>query len=110
MDKDFASIDRLLEFGMSMAIAQQMVSTMNTVMQESRVAGVESVVRHPLSKPYYVVVNGTQVGPLSETEMSQLIANNKVTSDTLVWKVGQISWDKALNIPEVNKLILLHQK
>lgn len=110
MDKDFASIDRLLEFGMSMAIAQQMVSTMNTVMQESRVAGVESVVKHPLSKPYYAVVNGAQVGPLSEVEISQLISDRKVTTDTLVWKVGQISWDRAVNIPEVNKLILLYQK
>ena len=65
MDSKFSTLEGLMEFGMSMAIAQQMISTMNHCINNMAVPGVT------LNKPvppinYYAVINNQQVGPLSE--------------------------------------------
>lgn len=41
-DNSFNSIDRLLEFGMSMAVANQMINTMNYAMSNMNIAGQSS--------------------------------------------------------------------
>ena len=42
MENDFNSIDRLVEFGMGIAVAQQMVNTMNYAMSNMAVPGVST--------------------------------------------------------------------
>ena len=42
MSTDFSSIDRLIEFGMGMSLAQQMITTMNSAMNNMQVAGVNA--------------------------------------------------------------------
>jgi Holliday junction resolvasome RuvABC DNA-binding subunit len=59
---------------------------------------------------YYVVVDGLQAGPFSETELKTLVKNGVVTSNTLVWSPGMLNWQIAQSIPSVNKLLLLSQK
>ena len=59
MDNDsFFSIDRLVEFGMGMAMAQQMVGMMNQTMRQMYVPG--SIQTMPAAQPvtFYVAING----------------------------------------------------
>ncbi len=104
-ENSFFSIDRLVEFGMGMAMAQQMVQTMNYAMQNMQVPGAMNPIQP--QQFYYVMIDGQQVGPISEKELSNLIANKKVTKDSYVWKPGLTSWQPAEQIPEVLKLVAL---
>lgn len=117
MCTDFSSIDRLVEFGMGLSLAQQMINTMNQCMNNMQVAGVnagttgqsQSVVMPKTgSRQWYAVVNDRQVGPLSEQEVSRLIGNNNIDDSTLMWCAGMSGWQMTCNIPEINKLFLLY--
>ncbi|MFM2195262.1 MAG: hypothetical protein RL092_862 [Bacteroidota bacterium] len=105
-DDSFFSVDRLLEFGMSMAIAQQMVNTMNMAMNNMNASGVTTPISsHPAL--YYAVLDGNPAGPFSEKELSQLITEKKILKDTYVWKPGMLQWQFAEKLPEVLKLVAL---
>ena len=51
MDNNFNSIDRLVEFGMGMAVAQQMVNTMNYAMSNMKVPGVGTTATPNMTQP-----------------------------------------------------------
>lgn len=104
-DNSFFSIDRLVEFGMGMAMAQQMVGIMNQTMREMYVPG--SIQSMPAARPitFYVAINGQQVGPLSEGEFTQMVINKQVTKDTLAWMPGMLAWKPIEQIPAILKVI-----
>ena len=106
-NNSFYSIDRLVEFGMSMAMAQQMVKTMNQTMQSMYVPGAMNPMQAPAPKAFHAVLDGKQAGPLSEQEMSRLITEHKVTKETLVWCPGMPSWQPVEKVPEVLRLVAL---
>lgn len=108
MENSFDSTDRLVEFGMSMAVARQMIATMNNAMADMRVAGADM----PLQKTppqYYAVVGGSQAGPLTDEEVETLVASGRITGETLIWKPGMMVWEKAASFPEINKMIVLNK-
>lgn len=117
MSTDFSSIDRLIEFGMGMSLAQQMITTMNSAMNNMQVAGVNAgTTGQPGSSlpPYnhlqwYAVVNNRQAGPLNDTEILKLVKANDIEDNTLMWCPGMKGWQMACNIPEINKLIILNK-
>lgn len=104
MNEDsFFSINKLVEFGMSIAVAQQMVKTMNDAMANMKVPG--TFQSNPLQqKNFYAVINGNQLGPMSESEMTRLIIEGNITKETFVWFPGLPSWNLAGSINDVNKL------
>lgn len=105
VNESFYSIDRLVEFGMGMAMAQQMVGMMNQTMKQMYVPGsIQSMPVAP-SVTFYVVVNGLQIGPISESEFTQLVANKQVTKDTLAWMPGMRAWKPIERIPAILKVI-----
>lgn len=106
-NNSFYSIDRLVEFGMGMAMAQQMVNTMNQSIQNMRVPGAMNQMHPPIPKQFHVVLEGQQAGPFNEQEMSRLITERKVCKDTLVWRPGMPSWQPIEKVPEVLKLVAL---
>ena len=109
MENDFNSIDRLVEFGMGIAIAQQMVNTMNYAMSNMAVPGVSTSSSTPQQQNgFYVVIDGAQAGPFSEQELNTIVANGKLSPDTLVWRRGMSGWTFAHNVSEINKLFLLN--
>ena len=114
MDNNFNSIERLMEFGMGMAVAQQMVNTMNYAMTNMNVPGVGTTATPNMSQPpqqqngFYVVIDGAQAGPFSEQELNTIVANGKLSPDTLVWRRGMSGWTFAHNVSEINKLFLLN--
>ncbi len=108
MENSFNSIERLVEFGLGIGIAQQMIRTMNHAMANMSVAGAGNTFLSPDSAFFYAVVDNLQIGPLSENEITELIINKSIDRSTLIWKVGAPAWKTAENIPEVNKLILMN--
>ncbi|MDC1385610.1 DUF4339 domain-containing protein, partial [Crocinitomicaceae bacterium] len=106
-DNSFFSMDRLLEFGLGMSIAQQMVKSMNETMSNMHVPGAMNPMGQVKHSLFYAVVEGNQVGPLSESELSRLITEKKVAKETHVWMPGMSNWQLAENVPEVLKLVAL---
>lgn len=108
MDRNsFYSIDRLVEFGMSLAIARQMVKTMNNVIENMHVPGAMNPIQLPHQQLYYAIIDDTQSGPFSEQELSRLICEKKVVNETYIWKPGLPKWEIAERLPDVLKLVAL---
>ncbi|MCB9427058.1 MAG: DUF4339 domain-containing protein [Flavobacteriales bacterium] len=105
-DDSFFSINRLVEFGMGMAVAQQMVNAMNSAMKNMHVPGSMNPMQ-PTPQFYYAMIDGNQIGPFSEQELSRLIADKKVVKETYIWKPGLPKWEIAEKLPEILKLVAL---
>jgi hypothetical protein len=106
-NSSFFSIDRLIEFGLGMGIARQMVGMMNQSMQSMYVPGSIQSMPSSIAQTYFVAINGQQVGPLNDSELSQLISQKKVTKDTLAWMPGMTGWKPIEQVPAILKLVAL---
>tara|TARA_B110000971_G_scaffold39899_1_gene38960 strand:- start:1020 stop:1370 length:351 start_codon:yes stop_codon:yes gene_type:complete len=106
-DNSFFSIDRLIEFGMGMTVAQQMVQSMNHSMSNMHVPSAMNLTEKVNSIFFYVIIDGSEAGPFSEKELTLLIANKKVVKETYVWMPSLSDWKMAEQIPEVLKLVAL---
>lgn len=106
-EQSFFSIDRLVEFGLGMGLAQQMVGMMNQYMQSMYVPGSIQSMPKPMPQIYYVAIDGQQVGPLNDSELSQLVIHKKISKDTLSWVPGMVSWKPIEQVPAILKVIAL---
>lgn len=107
-NNDFFSLDRLLEFGLGMGMAQQMINTMNQSMKSMYIPGsIQSMPQQPIASIYYVAIDGQQTGPLRESELMELIKDKKVSKDTLAWMPGMATWLPIEKVPAILKLIAL---
>jgi hypothetical protein len=106
MDQNnFFSINNLVEFGMGLAIAQQMVKTMNHSIDNMNVPG--SLQVNESQSLFYAILDSNQAGPLSYQDISQLVNQKKIVNETYMWKPGMTDWDIAEKIPEILKLVAL---
>ena len=106
-NNDFFSLDRLLEFGLGMGMAQQMINMMNQSMKSMYIPGSIQSMPQPISSMYYVAIDGQQIGPLNESELMGLIRDKKVSKDTLAWMPGMATWLPIEKVPSILKLIAL---
>lgn len=106
MNNDFSSIERLVEFGLSMAVAQQMINTMNHCIANAAVPGAGAPIANQ-GKRFFVVIDGAQAGPFDEHEVETLIATGHIAAQSLMWRQGLMAWSVAESIPEINRLLLL---
>lgn len=106
-DSSFFSMNRLVEFGMGMAVAQQMVKTMNESMTNMHVPGAMNPMQESQQKFFYAMIEGNQMGPFSEQELTRLITEKKIFKETYIWMPGLPNWKIAEKIPEVLKLVAL---
>ena len=106
-NQSFFSVDRLVEFGLGMGMAQQMIGMMNQYMQQMYVPGSIQSIPKPLPQMYYVAIEGQQVGPLSDSELSRLIAQKQVNKDSLAWMPGMAAWQPIEQIPAILKIVAL---
>ena len=110
-ESSFYSIDRLVEFGLTLGVATQMANSMNAGLQAMQIPGA----RNPMQPnapaedqpPFYAVLDDKPVGPLATSELSRLIAEGRVTKETYVWKPGMANWQLAENVPDVLRLVAL---
>jgi hypothetical protein len=107
MDDNFLALDKLVEFGLSMAVAQQMVQSMNHTLNNMQTAGPSHTPQVPPQTLYYAIIDGGQAGPFSEQEISRLIASKQISKDTYIWKPGQANWLLAAQLPEILRLVAL---
>jgi predicted Zn finger-like uncharacterized protein len=54
---------------------------------------------------WHVVVDGEQVGPLTEAEVKDRLRQGKINSDTLVWKEGFADWMQLSTVPELTAIL-----
>ncbi|MBR5687808.1 MAG: DUF4339 domain-containing protein [Prevotella sp.] len=106
-NSNFFSVDRLVEFGLGMGMAQQMVGMMNQYMQSMYVPGSIQSMPQPMPHIFYVVIEGQQVGPLNESEVSKLIGQQRINKDTLAWVPGMAAWQPIAQIPAILKIVAL---
>jgi len=107
-DDSFFSINRLMEFGMSMAVAQQMVNSMNEGMTKMQFPGTSPPgFQSQVSGHYHVMVDGTQAGPFSENEILTMLQVRKIHKETYVWCPGMTNWKMAEQVPEFLRLVAL---
>ncbi len=106
---NFYSIDRLMEFGLGMAMAQQMVRVMNDSMKDMYVPGSAATIpaAGASSHQIYVAIDNNPAGPFSDKEFKELVAAGKVNKDTLVWQPGQNGWQTVEKVPDILKIIAL---
>jgi hypothetical protein len=103
------SIDRLVEFGMEMAICQQIFSTMNQAMKQMNIAGAMNQLNYKLQNELlYFVIDNTSKGPYSIKEMLSLINDKTINNITLVWMSGMKNWERIDNVPSLLKYIAIH--
>jgi hypothetical protein len=101
-DDNFASIDRLVEFSLGIAVAQQMTASMNQAIQNTLPSGPKVV-----STRYHAMFDGKETGPFTEDEFSRLIVEGKVNKTTYVWRPGMTNWQRAEDNPEALRLVAL---
>lgn len=104
---DFYSMDKLVEFGMSMAVANQMASSMNQSLKQMQVSGAGKAMPQKSEDIYFAVIDGQQSGPYSLMELSRLIAEKKIVKETYIWKPGMPQWELAENVSEVLRLVAI---
>lgn len=106
-ENNFYSIDRLVEFGLGIAVAQQMVRTMNEAATSAYAPGVMQPITRSSMPGFFAAIDGVQSGPFSEAELQQLIKDKRIHKETYVWRPGMSAWDLALNQPEFMRLVAL---
>lgn len=106
MKNNFSPLDRLLEFGLEVSIAQQMVNSMNQAMSNMSIPGSA----HSLgleNRMWYVEISGKPIGPLSETDVTKMLLSKELNKASLVWSYGMTTWKQIQDVPAILKLITL---
>ena len=107
-DSDFFSVDKLVEFGLGLAISQQMVASMNYTINNSITPGASHVPTPNLSAElFFFALENQAMGPFSGKETLDLIQKGKINKETLAWKPGNAAWKKIEEMPEILKYIAL---
>lgn len=107
-NNNFFSIDRLVEFGLGMAMARQMVNIMNESMQTMYIPGsIQSMPAPQQAVNIYAAVDGRSVGPMTEQEFASMVAAGKITKDSLVWSPGMSSWKPLEQVPSILKIVAM---
>lgn len=57
----------------------------------------------PPMDPFYLYLNGQQVGPLQMQQLPQYVQSGQLTPDTMVWKNGMAQWQAAKTVPELQQ-------
>ena len=106
-DQSCFYIDRLVDFGLGMGVANQMVGIMNQYMRTMDIPGSIQQLQRTVLPIYYVAIDRQPIGPLNDGEMASLIAQKKVTKDTLAWMPGMMGWQPIEKVPAILKIVAL---
>lgn len=107
MTEDNNFLEKIMELGIGISVAQQMPNFLSQCMPNTQQAAQTKPPQVPMETLYYLVVDNAQAGPFKESDMLLMIKNGLIKNDTLVWKTGMPKWMPASQIPDVNKLFML---
>jgi len=105
-DDNFFSINRLVEFGLGMAVAKQMTESMNQSLRNTHIPGLQTA-QLDIPQHYHIILDGKTAGPFSSQELSRLIGDGKINKDSYIWRPGMSKWQTAENLPDVLRLVSL---
>lgn len=96
-----------LGLGVGVALGQQMAAAL--VPQGGGAAQPAAAPAGPpplpgAAQPFFLGINGQQVGPVTTADMSARIASGEFKPDTLVWRQGMAGWVAASTVPEISGL------
>lgn len=85
--------------GMGFGMANMMMNTMGQSVQQGAVPP-----PIPGTVKYFVAINGQQSGPFDLNVLTQMITQNQLNRESLVWKEGMATWSQAGNQPDLSAL------
>jgi len=91
-NNDFSAMDRLMEFGLGMALAQQMVKTMNMALSDNVVSGSPQAYRSADQQQFYGVIDNAVGGPWSRQQVQSAMLSGRLGRDSYVWTPGMAQW------------------
>lgn len=104
-EQTFPTLDRLMEFGLSMGLAQQMISMMNNTMKTMQIPETAQPIQ-PRVGEWYIVVDNKASGPFSETDIKKRLLSKELNKDSLVWCQGMSHWQSIEHTPAILKLFM----
>ncbi len=90
--------------GMGFAMANQMAGMFQQQQAQQQVPPGMAPPPIPGASQYYIVMGGAQTGPYNMDVLRQMVQQQTLKQDTLVWKQGMAAWAKAAEVPEVATL------
>jgi len=90
--------------GMGMAVGQQMAQSFQQPQGQQAPAAAAPPPLPGASKPWYLAVNGQQVGPLPVEQLGDKVGSGELTPQTLVWQDGMSGWVAASTVPSLQAL------
>lgn len=91
--------------GMGFAMANQMGNAMAPQQQnQQQSGGTPPPPPVPPALAFHVVVNGQQMGPYDLNALQQMVAQQQLTKETLVWRQGMAGWLAAGQVNELSNL------
>lgn len=90
--------------GMGFAMANQMgnMFSQQQAQQQPQSGGAPPPI--PQAVSFFVAVNGQQSGPFDLNTLQNMVAQNQLTRDTLVWRQGMGAWTAASQVSELANL------
>ena len=87
------------------AVGQNMAGMMSGMMSGMNQQPASGTVPPPIpAATYHVAVNGQATGPYDLTALKQMADAGQLTSDSLVWQSGMVTWEKAGTIDRLRSL------
>lgn len=105
-DDNFFSVNHLIEFGLEVNVASQMIQMMNESMQQMRTPGADNKMIRP-NALYYAILDDKQAGPFSECDVARLVSEKKINASTYMWKPGMPTWHHVSEMPDVLRIVAL---
>ena len=107
-------MEKFVELGMGVAIAQEMTRALTAAMQQANV-GPNAIPAwgtppSPQAPPplavYHLALDGRPVGPLTLAEISEKLRSGHAQLDTLAWRPGFAAWEPLRAIPELASVLI----
>lgn len=91
--------------GMGFAMANQMGNMFSQQQQnQAQPQGGGAPPPIPQAVAFFVAVNGQQSGPFDMNTLQNMVAQNQLTRESLVWRQGMGAWTAAGQVPELNSI------
>lgn len=95
---DSGMFDKVVEFGMGMAVMQQVPQMMNAAATAANQPAPPPI---PKATAYFLAIGGKQYGPFTVEQLRPFVPTGQITKETLVWCQGMSAWEPAVSRPDI---------
>jgi len=94
--------DKVVEFGMGMALCQQIPQMMNAA---SAAANQPAPPPVPQATAYFLAIGGKQYGPFTVDQLRPFVPTGQINGQTLVWCQGMSGWEPASTRADIASIL-----